>query len=66
MFKKFNSIALPKTLIKLSAVVLTGPATVAVASGLYPNNTITRTIFSMAALILIEDCLLLGWQMLDT
>jgi hypothetical protein len=65
MFAKFDSVKTLKTLIKLSAVALTSPATVAVASSLYPNNPIVRGIVSIAALILIEGCLLLGWEMLD-
>jgi hypothetical protein len=65
MFAKFDSVKTLKTLIKLSAVALTSPATVAVASSLYPDNPIVRTIVSIAALILIEGCLLLGWEMLD-
>jgi hypothetical protein len=46
-------------------VALTSPSTVAVAGSLYPTNPITRVIVSIAALILIEGCLLLGWEMLD-
>ncbi len=65
MFKKLDSVKALKTLIKFSAVAITSPATVAVASSLYPNNPITRVIVSIAALILIEGCLLLGWEMLD-
>ena len=65
MFKKFNSIKLLKTLIKLAAVALTSPATVAVAGSLYPDNPITSFIVSVAALVLVEGCLLLGWEMLD-
>lgn len=65
MFKNLSSVKALKTLIKLSAVALTSPATVAVAGSLYPSNPITRVIVSIAALILIEGCLLLGWEMLD-
>lgn len=65
MFGKFNSIKLLKTLIKFSAVALTSPATVEVASSLYPDHAITRIIVSAAALVLVEGCLLLGWEMLD-
>ena len=65
MFGKINSIKLLKTLIKLAAVALTSPATVAVAGSLYPDYPITRTVVSAVALILVEGCLLLGWQMLD-
>ena len=65
MFGKFDSVKTLKTLIKLAAVALTSPATISVASGLYPNDPIVRTVVSIAALILVEGCLLLGWQMLD-
>jgi hypothetical protein len=65
MFAKFDSVKTLKTLIKSAAVALTSPATVSVASSLYPNNLIVRTVVSIAALILIEGCLLLGWEMLD-
>jgi hypothetical protein len=65
MFTKLNSVKALKALIKFSAAAITSPATVAVASSLYPNNPITRVIVSIAALILIEGCLLLGWEMLD-
>lgn len=65
MFKNLNSVKALKTLIKFSAVALTSPATVAVAGGLYPDNPITRVMVSAAALILVEGCLLLGWEMLD-
>lgn len=65
MFKKFDSINVLKSLIKLAAVTLTSPATVAVAGSLYPDNPITRIAVSVAALVLIEGCLLLGWEMLD-
>lgn len=65
MLKDLNSVKALKTLIKLSAVAVTSPATVAVASSMYPNSVITRIIVSIAALVLIEGCLLLGWEMLD-
>ncbi len=65
MFAKFDSVKALKTLIKLAAVALTSPATVSVASSLYPNNLIVRMVVSIAALILVEGCLLLGWEMLD-
>ncbi len=65
MFTKFDSVKTLKTLIKLAAVALTSPATVSVASGLYPTDPILRTVVSIAALILVEGCLLLGWEMLD-
>ena len=65
MFAKFDSVKTLKTLIKLAAVALTSPATVGVASNLYPTDPILRIVVSVAALILIEGCLLLGWEMLD-
>lgn len=65
MNRKFDSVKALKTLIKFSAVALTSPATVGVASNLYPNDPFIRVIVSVAALILVEGCLLLGWQMLD-
>jgi hypothetical protein len=65
MFTKLNSVTALKTLIKLSAVALTSPATVAVASSLYPDSPITKVTVSLASLILVEGCLLLGWEMLD-
>src|SRR5687768_6981150 len=63
--KNFTSVKALKLLIKLSAVALTSPATVAVASSLYSNDPITKIVVSIAALVLIEGCLLLGWEMLD-
>src|SRR5574341_692139 len=65
MFGKFESVKALKTLIKLSAVALTSPATIAVAGSLYPDTPLLRLVVSAAALILIEGCLLLGWEMLD-
>lgn len=65
MLKKLTSVKALKMLIKLAAVALTTPATIAVASSLYSDSPITRTIVSASALILVEGCLLLGWQMLD-
>jgi hypothetical protein len=65
MFSKFDSVKTLKTLIKLAAVALTSPATVSVASSLYPADPILRVVVSVAALILVEGCLLLGWEMLD-
>lgn len=65
MFKKLTSVKALKTLIKISAVVLTSPATVQVASSLYISQPIARITTSIAALILVEGCLLLGWEMLD-
>lgn len=65
MFAKFDSVKTLKTLIKLAAVALTSPATVAVAGSLYPTDPVLRTTVSIAALVLVEGCLLLGWEMLD-
>ena len=65
MFSKFDSAKTLKTLIKLAAVALTSPATVGVASSLYPTDPVLRIVVSIAALILMEGCLLLGWEMLD-
>jgi hypothetical protein len=65
MFVKFDSVKTLKTLIKLAAVALTSPATVSVAGGLYVDNPVLRAVVSIAALILAEGCLLLGWEMLD-
>lgn len=65
MFAKIDSVKTLKVLIKISAVALTSPATVAVADSLYPDSPAIRVVVSIAALILIEGCLLLGWQMLD-
>jgi hypothetical protein len=64
MFTKLNSVTALKTLIKLAAVTLTSPATVAVASSLYPDHPITKVTVSIATLLLVEGCLLLGWEML--
>jgi hypothetical protein len=65
MFTKLNSVKALKTLIKLAAVALTSPATVTVAGSLYLTQPFTRIVVRISALILIEGCLLLGWQMLD-
>ncbi len=65
MFKKIDSVKTLKTLTKLAAVAITSPATVSVASSLYPTDPILRVVVSIAALILVEGCLLLGWEMLD-
>ena len=54
-----------KMLIKFSAVVLTSLAAVKVASSLCPDHAIIRIIVSAAALVLVEGCLLLGWEMPD-
>jgi hypothetical protein len=60
MFAKFDSVKTLKTLIKLAAVALTSPATVGVASSLYPTDPILRIVVSIAALILVEGCLEAG------
>jgi hypothetical protein len=65
MFTKFDSVKALKTLIKLAAVALTSPATVSIASNLYPAMPVLRAVVSVAALILVEGCVLLGWEMLD-
>jgi hypothetical protein len=65
MSAKFDSVKTLKALIKLAAVALTSPATVAVAGSLYPTQPLTRIVVSISVLILVEGCLLLGWQMLD-
>src|SRR5258705_9505217 len=65
MFAKFDTVKTLKTLIKLAAVALTSQATVSVASSLYPTDPVLRVVVSVAALILVEGCLLLGWEMLD-
>jgi len=65
MRTKFDSVKTLKTLIKLAAVAITSPATVSVAGSLYPTDPILRVVVSIAALILVEGCLLLGWEMLD-
>jgi hypothetical protein len=65
MFGKFDSVKTLKTLIKLAAAALTSPATVGVAVSLYPDEPVLRIVVSVAALILVEGCLLLGWEMLD-
>ena len=62
MFAKFDSVKTLETLIKLAAVALTSPATVGVASSLYPADPILRMVVSVVALILVEGCLLLGWE----
>jgi hypothetical protein len=65
VFAKFDSVKTLKTLIKVAAVALTSPATISVAGSLYPADPILRPVVSVAALILVEGCLLLGWEMLD-
>src|SRR5574341_100442 len=54
-----------KTIIKGAAVIPTAPATLAVAGDLYPDNPLQRIPVQIAALVLVEGALLLGWQMLD-
>lgn len=53
-----------RTLIKIAAVVLTAPATLAVAGQLY-TAPVERIAIQAAALVLVEGALLLGWHMLD-
>jgi hypothetical protein len=65
MFGKFDSVKTLKTFIKLAGVAITSPATISVASSLYPADPFLRVVVSIAALILVEGCLLLGWEMLD-
>lgn len=52
--------------IKIAAVLLTTPATIAVAGSLYPDQPIMRLMVQAAGLVLVEGALLLGWHMLDT
>jgi hypothetical protein len=47
MFTKFDSVKTLKTLIKLAAVAITSPATVSVASSLYPTDSILRIVVSI-------------------
>lgn len=54
-----------KSVIKVAAVALTAPATLAVAGGLYPENPIQRVLVQAAGLVLVEGALLLGWHLLD-
>jgi hypothetical protein len=54
-----------KALIKVAAVALTSPATWTVAGELYTNPA-QRLLVQVAALVLVEGALLLGWHMLDT
>jgi predicted transcriptional regulator len=53
-----------RAMIKIAAVLLTAPATWAVAGNLY-TSPIQRVIVQVAALVLVEAALLLGWHMLD-
>jgi hypothetical protein len=54
-----------KNVLKVASVLLTSPATLEVAGGLYPDQWAYRIIVSVAALLLVEGALLLGWYMLD-
>lgn len=65
MFKKFDSVKTLKTLIQLAVVAITSRATISVASGLYATDPVLGVVVSIAALIPVEGCLLLGWEMLD-
>lgn len=61
-----NAEKILKPLLKIAAVCLTAPATLAVfTSTLSGYGTVGRWIPSIAALVLIEGALLLGWQLLD-
>jgi hypothetical protein len=53
-----------KNIIKIAAIALTSPATWVVAGGLY-SNPFQRVIVQIAALVLVEGALLLGWWQLD-
>ncbi len=55
-----------KGTIKLAAVCLTAPATLAVASTLYADWGAWRWVTAAAALLLVEGALLLGWHLLDS
>lgn len=61
-----NTERMLKALIKLAAVCLTAPATLAVASTLYIDFGLWRWVTAGAALVLVEGALLLGWQLLDS
>lgn len=54
-----------KRSIKTAGVALTTPATVKVASQLYPDDPMLSFIVTVAAVILVEGTLLLGWHKLD-
>lgn len=54
-----------KNIIKFAAVALTSPATLEVAGKLYGEHPIYRGFVQIAALILVEGALLLGWYQLD-
>jgi hypothetical protein len=59
-----NTEKLLKNSIKIAAVALTSPATWVVAGGLY-ENPFQRILVQLAALILVEGALMLGWWQLD-
>lgn len=61
-----NAEKILKWLIKIAAVCLTAPATLAVASQLYADWGLWRWVTAGAALVLVEGALLLGWQLLDS
>jgi len=54
-----------RTAIKVAAVALNAPATWAVAGGLY-TAPVQRVTVQLAAPVLVEGALLLGWHLLDT
>lgn len=54
-----------KRSIKSAGVALTTPATMKVASQLYPDDPVLSVIVTVAAVILVEGTLLLGWHKLD-
>jgi len=59
-----NTEKLLKNAIKIAAVALTSPATWVVAGQLY-DNPFQRIVVQLAALILVEGALMLGWWQLD-
>jgi hypothetical protein len=59
-----NTEKLLKNSIKIAAVALTSPATWTVAGGLY-ENAFQRILVQLAALVLVEGALMLGWWQLD-
>ncbi len=61
-----NTEKILRAAIKLAAVCLTAPATLAVASSLYSEMGLFRWVVAGACLVLVEGALLLGWQLLDT
>lgn len=54
-----------KRAIKGAAICLTTPATVKVAGQLYPDDPALSLLVTVAAVILVEGTLLLGWHKLD-